>query len=84
MGVIKCRLEAVESAAIAAMGWDRGHQTLVVVFRGGACVTYSSVDSEMWGGLRVSESKGRYLRNHIQPYRRCERIDAATIDQGDR
>ena len=83
MSVIRCKLEPVASSNIACMGWAREQRVLVVVFHGGACYAYSSVDSEMWGGLVVAESKGRYLRNHIQPFRRGEQIDMATIDQGD-
>lgn len=81
MSVIKCKLEQVESSNLAAMGYDRDRQTLVIVFRGGATWAYEAVEPDRWRGMMMAPSKGKYLRTHVQALRKGRKIDPITIVQ---
>lgn len=81
VGVIRCKLERVESSHIVCYGYDRAQQILVVIFHGGATWAYESVEPERWQGLVMAESKGRYLRAEVQAWRRGRKIDPVTVVQ---
>lgn len=81
MGPIHCTLRRVESSNLVACGYDRTQQILVVVFGGGATWAYEAVEPARWQGLVTAESKGRYLRDEVQAWRRGRKINPATIVQ---
>lgn len=81
VGIIRCKLERVESSNIVAMGYSRAQQILVVVFGGGATWAYENVEPERWRGLVMAESKGKYLRAEVQAWRKGRKIDPVTVVQ---
>ncbi len=74
-------MQACESSNLRSFGYERSTQTLVVVFNSGGFWAFDEVEPERWAGLVVAESKGRYFRHEIQPWRRGRPISPHMIEQ---
>ena len=59
------RLDPVESSMVAAVGYDRDLQALVVLYNSGRAYQYLQVPPEVFQGLQEAQSKGRYLLDHV-------------------
>ena len=59
------RLDPVESSMLAAVGYDASLQALVVLFNSGRAYHYKNVPVETYTSLMESQSKGRYMLDHI-------------------
>lgn len=60
------RRQAVESSAIASMGYDPGSETLELEFRSGSVYDYSGVPPQVYQSLKSAPSKGRFISEHIR------------------
>ncbi len=54
-----------DSTMISAFGYDEEARALEVVFRRGGAYRYYGVPPEVFHGLRLALSKGRYMHDHI-------------------
>ena len=66
--------ELVESSNIAAIGYDREAQRLLVQFTNGSVYSYSDVPVEVFDNFKAAESKGRYLNDYIKGVYNYERV----------
>ncbi len=57
---------AVDSSAIAAVGYDAATGTLEVEFSHGAVYQYFDIPEDMYVELMQASSKGTYLYDHIR------------------
>ena len=60
------RRQAVESSAIASMGYDLGSETLELEFRSGSVYDYLGVPPKVYRSLKSAPSKGRFIAQHIR------------------
>jgi hypothetical protein len=68
-------MQAVDSSAIKAMGYDRPAQSLFIAYRGKrGLYAYDKVTPEEWQALLGAESKGRFVNFHIKPRHTFTRI----------
>jgi len=75
-GTSSVKMIAVESSALAAVGYDRERCLLHVRFRHTGFYTYEHVPPDVFEALLVADSKGRFYNQHIrnafEHYRRLE------------
>ena len=57
---------AVESATLAAIGYDDARGILRLVFRSRAVYSYFGVPGAVYEGLLAASSKGRYFNGEIR------------------
>ncbi len=61
-------MQAVDSSAIRAIGYQPSAQSLYVAYRGARGVyAYNDVTPEEWQALLDAESKGRFVNFRIKP-----------------
>lgn len=60
------RRRAIESSAIAAVGYDRDTAVLEIEFRSGDVYEYFAVPPSVYDGLLAAESAGRYFQARIR------------------
>lgn len=56
--------EPVKSGFIKAMGWEEG--TLEIQFSNEEVWQYMGVPPDLWEGLRIAESHGKFFHLHIK------------------
>jgi hypothetical protein len=59
------RLDPVESSMVAAVGYDRELQALVVLYNSGKAYQYIEVPPQVYAGLQSARSVGRYMLDHV-------------------
>ena len=59
------QLDPVESSMVAAIGYDPNLKALVVLFNSGKAYQYQGVPPEVYQGLVIASSKGRYMLDHV-------------------
>lgn len=66
--------QPVESAHVAAAGYDKETETLEVEFHSGAVYVYTGVPEMAYEAFMASDSKGRFVRDTLAgyPYERSE------------
>lgn len=73
-----------DSTMISAFGYDEDARALEVVFRRGGAYRYYDVPSEVFHGLRLAPSKGRYMHDHIIGVYPWVRLTRSTAPLGER
>lgn len=64
-------LNAVESAMLAAVGYDEQQRRLVVLFNSGKAYNYFEVPRQVYEDLMAAESMGRFMNDkviNVYPY----------------
>lgn len=69
------QLTPVESAAVAALGYDAASRTLFVRFRSGGLYAYLDVPPETADAFVEAPSKGAFFRTVVAPAFRYVRLD---------
>lgn len=64
-------MEAVESSAVEAIGYDPVERVLAIRFTGGATYLYPDVPQPIFDQLRNADSKGRFVNGSIKPHFRA-------------
>ena len=59
------RLDPVESSMMAAVGYDPELEALIVLFNSGKAYQYLNVPPEIYDGLMLAGSKGRYMLDNV-------------------
>jgi KTSC domain len=59
------QLDPVESSMLAAVGYDANLQALVVLYNSGKAYQYLDVPPEIFQGLLVAQSKGRFMLDNV-------------------
>ncbi|MEQ8935461.1 MAG: KTSC domain-containing protein [Amphiplicatus sp.] len=67
-------MHSVDSSNIEAVGYDAESQTLQVEFKSGATYQYFDVTQELFDGLMIAPSVGKYLNDHIKGTYRYSRV----------
>jgi hypothetical protein len=60
------RMQAIESKAISAVGYDPARQVLRVTFRGGKSYEYLDVSPEDYDDFMDADSRGTYMNQVIK------------------
>ena len=63
----------VDSASLAAVGYDHGESTLLLGFHNGSTYQYFDVPPAIWAQLLAADSKGGYFHREIRGRFRCVR-----------
>lgn len=66
--------EAVDSSALAAVGYSKRLRALEVEFRDGLIYRYLEVPRPVYRELISAESKARYYNRHVRGKYRCLRV----------
>jgi KTSC domain len=67
-------MNAVESATLAAIGYDDAQGILRLEFRNRAVYSYLGVPGAVYEGLLAASSKGKYFNGEIRGHFRHSRI----------
>lgn len=61
-----------ESSSIKTLWYSNEKRNLIVEYQNGSQYRYDDVSSEEWNGLKISESKGKFLNESIKskPYQK--------------
>lgn len=62
------QLDPIESSMLASVGYDETLRALVVLFNSGKAYQYMQVPPEIYQELLQSDSKGRYMLDHVIDY----------------
>ena len=57
---------AVDSSAIASIGYDQSSHTLEIEFRTGTIYRYDDVPRDVYQGLMTAPSKGQFFDLHVR------------------
>jgi KTSC domain len=68
------RMQAIESEAINAVGYDAQHRILRVTFHNGQSYEYLDVSSEEFRDFMSAESRGAYMNRVIKPKYECRNV----------
>jgi hypothetical protein len=71
------RMHAVDSSAVAAIGYDPRRREAYVQFAGGSLYAYADVSPRMWREFEAAESKGGFVNLVLKPGRRYRSVRAA-------
>lgn len=69
--------DPVDSSAIASLGYESESQVLELEFRGGGVYRYFDVEQEVYEGLLVAASMGRFFSNYIRNVYPCVQVEPA-------
>lgn len=69
--------DPVDSSAIASLGYESESQMLEIEFRGGKVYRYFDVEQEVYEGLLVAASMGRFFSNYIRNVYPCIQVEPA-------
>ena len=58
--------DAVDSTALASIGYEPESRTLEIEFRSGSVYRYFEVEQEVYERLLVATSRGRFFSRHIR------------------
>lgn len=64
----------VDSSNIASVGYNEDDQTLEIEFHSGAIYQYFDVPANIYQGMMISTSHGRYFAQHIKGYYRYVKV----------
>ncbi|HEY2719181.1 MAG TPA: KTSC domain-containing protein [Solirubrobacteraceae bacterium] len=67
-------MQAVDSSAVAAVGYDRVAEELYVEFVDGDRYAYTPVPNVIWRALLEADSKGRFVNKVLKPHFRVRRV----------
>ncbi len=66
-------MQAVDSSAVAALGYDRAAEEIYVEFVDGDLYAYAPVPDVIWRALLEADSKGRFVNRVLKPHFRVRR-----------
>jgi KTSC domain len=75
-------IKSVESATLAAIGYDDAREILQLEFRSRAVYRYFGVPSSVYEALVTAPSKGRYFNGAIRGHFRHSLISRTSSGQG--
>jgi hypothetical protein len=61
-------MQAVESSAVAAVGYDRAAEEAYVEFVDGGLYAYAHVPYVIWRAFQAADSKGRFVNAVLKPH----------------
>jgi hypothetical protein len=67
-------LQTPDSSNVAGFGYDSDNQVLTVEFKRGASYNYYDVPEPVFEGMRLADSKGRYLERMVKGTYRYARV----------
>lgn len=68
------RREAVDSTALAGVGYSRRIHALEIEFRDGLIYRYTEVPGNLYKGLLAAESKARFYNQRVRGKYHCVRV----------
>lgn len=69
------RMQAVESSAVARIGYDERAEEVYVEFVDDGTYAYRGVPPWVWNELEAAESKGTFVNRVLKPNCPCRKID---------
>jgi hypothetical protein len=67
-------MQAVDSSAIAAVGYDRDDEQMYVEFVDGDRYAYAYVPYVIWRAFQAADSKGRFVNAVLKPHFPVRRV----------
>ncbi len=70
---------AVQSSNVTSVGYESDTRTLLVRFKSGDLYKYRNVPPEVYKGLLMAESVGKYLNQHIKKTFKYEKVESSKM-----